>query len=473
MENITRRGFMGAAGALGIAASAGMLAAHASAEEAFAGVETSDWTGSSDAVAAVGNSTMPLSELNRRRKEYVDAQTAYTKEDGTIVPEVYVKMLALIHTYGYGGWGAAYVDTSFDELMRRFTEDQAQAFLDMPWGKQFTAYEYAAESGRPYDECVETCAFFAHEGFLYRKTTLDGTLYNQVAYVIGVAEYQMREVSACRDKDGGYNIGGMDRTAAVTDYLMSGTPVEITVPVSKDLVTDSQILPYDDVEAIMRTKNKFAVGPCLCRYNAIVAANEDCPSMEDFLTGKYEDYFSPLVNQRVETCLFFGHEAEYWIENGIGREITMDQALAYLQRSRDDGFVIQGMFMQETTAVCSCHGDSCGLLKQFRVLEPAQTATMPSFSQVSHYQLDVDLDACIQCGTCVDRCPMHSIEMGEDGYPVVNEICVRCGQCGYVCPVGARTLSARPAELNAELPLSMLDDHNMKAAYRFEHGLIG
>ena len=69
---------------------------------------------------------------------------------------------------------------------------------------------------------------------------------------------------------------------------------------------------------------------------------------------------------------------------------------------------------------------------------------------------------------------MHCITMNEEtGYPQVNEICVRCGQCAYVCPVGARKLSARPAELNAELPDDLIADHNMKAAYRFETGVLG
>lgn len=93
---------------------------------------------------------------------------------------------------------------------------------------------------------------------------------------------------------------------------------------------------------------------------------------------------------------------------------------------------------------------------------------------MSHYNLDVDFDACIQCGACAERCPMHAITMdGEDGRPTVGPLCVRCGQCGMVCPVGAHTLSARPEEENLELPQNFTEDHNRKAAYRFEHGLIG
>ena len=54
----------------------------------------------------------------------------------------------------------------------------------------------------------------------------------------------------------------------------------------------------------------------------------------------------------------------------------------------------------------------------------------------------------------------------------MNDMCFRCGQCAWVCPVGARKLVERPAELNAPLPHDFLDDDNVKAAYRFEAGLI-
>ena len=34
----------------------------------------------------LGTSTMSLEELNRRRKAYLDAQTNFTDEDGTVIP---------------------------------------------------------------------------------------------------------------------------------------------------------------------------------------------------------------------------------------------------------------------------------------------------------------------------------------------------------------------------------------------------
>ena len=67
---------------------------------------------------------------------------------------------------------------------------------------------------------------------------------------------------------------------------------------------------------------------------------------------------------------------------------------------------------------------------------------------------------------------MFAISMDDEGYPTVNATCMRCGQCGLVCPVHARTLEAKPAEERLEMPTDLLDDYNLQAAYRFDHGAI-
>ena len=67
---------------------------------------------------------------------------------------------------------------------------------------------------------------------------------------------------------------------------------------------------------------------------------------------------------------------------------------------------------------------------------------------------------------------MHAGSRGEDGKPMLGPTCLTCGQCATTCPVQARKLSNRVAESLAELPESFVEDNMIKAAYRFEHGLI-
>ena len=434
------------------------------------------WTGTPEDVLALGVSTMPLEDLNQYRQAYVDAQTDYTCEDGTVVPAAYVKMRALINSYGMGAGGTP-VDDSFTTLMELYTEEEAEFYIKMPMGVNFTAYECAEEEGVELEEAEEMCELFASNGFLCSFDSNRGHLYHEVPYFQGTAEYgHMRSEEKYRlywpDYSGDTGIRGSD-----FDYDMAnvGTPTFYTVPVDASVSSDGTIYAVDDVKEKLRNVSVASITPCPCRYSALIAAYglDAIPSMDDFHTGEYEDYFSDLVDQRVETCIQTGDEALYWIELGMGRQITGEQAAEYLQRSVDDGFMLNSTFGKNGDTICSCNVSSCILLASWASIGDAEDiAECNAFKQVSHYTLEVDSDKCIACGTCVDRCPMGIITINDDGWAEPGVNCFRCGQCCYVCPQDARHLVKRDESELAPMPQDMLEDSNAKAAYRFEMGLI-
>ena len=43
---------------------------------------------------------------------------------------------------------------------------------------------------------------------------------------------------------------------------------------------------------------------------------------------------------------------------------------------------------------------------------------------------------CVNCGTCVDACPVSAIIEGDDAH-VITDACIECGACQQVCPVEA------------------------------------
>lgn len=484
MAEITRRNFLGmgamaaagmAALSMGCSAETEEKAAEATAEKPA--VESiTGWTGTPAEILALGGSTMPLEDLNEYRRKYVEAQTDYTMEDGTVIPAVFVKVRALIHTYGIGV-GNELNDTMWDDIMAKMTEDDAQAFLDMPWGVAFNALDVVANTGRAYDECVELCERLAKDGYLCRFETANGINYHQVPFFQGVVEYHFTDAT----EEPGYNVGIVGNPVEASST--SGTPTFYAIPCSKDVVKDDTILPFDDIEAIIKTKKTLAIAPCYCRYTATLQAGvEDVPTFEDFATGKFEDYMSPVFAEagnvaRVETCLMMGTEAEYWMEQGWARPITQEEAIGYMKRSVEDGFILHSSFGKNTETVCCCHRSSCGIINTFWLgmgaVDEEFVGNSAPFQNgsISHYNLEHDAEACIGCGKCVDRCPVQAITM-EDGLPVVGPMCFRCGQCGTVCPQGARMLAQKPAEEILELPQGFLEDNNMKAAYRFENGLI-
>lgn len=146
------------------------------------------------------------------------------------------------------------------------------------------------------------------------------------------------------------------------------------VPCSREVVADNEIaLPYDDFEAIVDKFDKIAVSPCQCRLSHKALGIPD--------PGDH-----PL-----ETCITLGEEAEYYIENGIGREIDKKEALEILHRSVDCGMVIQVANSATTEVICSCHGDCCdisGLLREDcprrrRAVDALRTSTFSSTSAIT------------------------------------------------------------------------------------------
>lgn len=46
-------------------------------------------------------------------------------------------------------------------------------------------------------------------------------------------------------------------------------------------------------------------------------------------------------------------------------------------------------------------------------------------------------DDCINCGACVDVCPVEAISEGEDIHVIDQDVCSDCGACDEICPVDA------------------------------------
>lgn len=46
-------------------------------------------------------------------------------------------------------------------------------------------------------------------------------------------------------------------------------------------------------------------------------------------------------------------------------------------------------------------------------------------------------EKCIQCGACLDECPMGCISNDGDKFVIDPELCISCGKCRMVCPQDA------------------------------------
>lgn len=504
-EGLSRRGLMGAAAAI---ATAGLIApdfkvvdaAHADEADAsgidryegytsmarfdneWSGPGSADgsWTSTPAELKAKGGSNMPLEELNRRRQLYVDSQTEWTCEDGTVVPEVYMKARALMNTYGYG-MGNTLNDHTAYAFQTELTEDEAQAYLDMPWGVEFHISDYMDKSGMSREDCERYAETLYEKGYVNRTVDDDGTTYGQVGFSMRYVNYHLPYTMVDPDYVTALFApkGLFADDEAQLAYNAAGTPWFSPLPVNASVVKDGAIDPHDDIEQIFADKNKFSVAPCVCRGVGLMMTGdvpegypEDLTVFEDFTT----ECTSNSGSVHLETCLCIGEEAQAMIDMGRAREISREEALDIVRRAVDEGCVVDRAFSRDSECMCMCERDTCLFINSWKTVASGANGSLAgsrTFQQVSHYNLDVDYDLCIGCGTCVPRCPMEAISMDEaTGKPVVNDMCFRCGQCAYVCPAEARKLVPRPVDEVHDYPATMFEEGNEKAAERFENGLI-
>ncbi|MBM6999190.1 4Fe-4S binding protein [bacterium] len=481
METITRRNFLGAAtgaATLGLAGASGIIPiVRAEAKEASAKADAKGMTGAqvpeapempTDTTLAypgdASTALLPDGRLDPVRlattdltNEQIDAMLAaetpvaedYTTASGKVVPAVYVAMRNRLNRIGVG-FGSQVVDpdTAFEILQTIEPDEQeAQAYLEIPLYGWFSAADFAATSGRPLEECADYCEGMADKSLIIATTRAGVRYFATMAPLWGVWEMNMDKFT--KDWCSTFN------QALGADFAMGAVnsvrPVCAIVPCSEDVV-EGEMAPYTNWKDTVNNAERFALSPCQCRLERDLLGTAVC---------------TPEQHPR-KTCISVGEAAEYFIDRGIGEEITKQEAFDEIQSHVDKGMVVEQLWSKKSEVICGCHGDCCKLLSTYVALNGEGNM----MQNISAYNLVLDKDKCIKCGACVDRCTMFAVTMGDDGYPQMDKKCIRCGQCALVCPAGARKLVAKPTEELLELPDDMIDDYQQLGRIRMATGYV-
>jgi NAD-dependent dihydropyrimidine dehydrogenase PreA subunit len=213
---------------------------------------------------------------------------------------------------------------------------------------------------------------------------------------------------------------------AFNNELARGTPVMRVIPIETSLKDNSQILPFDVIKEKLDKVTYCAVAQCPCRQMSRLSG-EGC-------------------DHSLENCLHFDSMGRFIVEQSMGREITKEEALKILREADAEGLVhacdnINGYM----STICNCCGCCCVFLI---AVKRGLNAMSPS-----NYVAKVDVDICVGCSTCEERCPMDAVKVGEDDVASVDpSTCIGCGSCTSTCATGAIGLIRRET---IKLPLDI------------------
>ena len=313
------------------------------------------------------------------------------------------------------GFPAAPSGVELDILKNLFTAEEAKLFLLMSLRLE-TAQGLAERIGWPSDQAAELLTGMSKKGLVFHRRKGDLDLYAAVPFVLGIYEFQSHRI----DKDAA-ELYARYFDEAFGSRVVEGQTLLRPVPVNRSVEPNFQVAPYEDARAIIRNQESIAVAKCLCRIQYGLL-EEGC-------------------DKPLEVCLAFGRGAQHFIDQGLGRPVSVDEALEILNQAEKAGLVPQPTNSQVPEGMCNCCGDCCAQLRALNRLERPADVIKPNYFAV------VDADNCTGCETCMDRCQMAAIRVSDDGLAeVLLERCIGCGLCVTTCPTEAIRLEPKSDE---------------------------
>ena len=296
-------------------------------------------------------------------------------------------------------------------LQRLFTPDEAEIMLHLrPLPENVSTI--AERAGKDETELGKTLYDMSKRGLLMRYRVPDGEIYYQlVPWVPGIWEFQLNNMT--RDNIELYEKYYQEGMVPSLRNIKTG--VFRVIPVEKEIEGSTEIQPYEKVSEIIESQTRFAVAECICRKERRMVGN-GCDKL-------------------LEACMSFGAAADYFIENGLGREISKEEARQILQKAEEDGLIhCSSNTTGNKILICNCCGCCCKALAQVTKYDNPQAITR------SNYYATKDDETCTTCGTCVERCQVNAITIENDHTVIDRDRCIGCGLCVSTCPTGSITM---------------------------------
>ncbi len=285
-------------------------------------------------------------------------------------------------------------------------------------------------TGIEKDELENTLKRMIHKGLVLNIPTPDETIYMLSPMMVGFFEFTFQRINTPDYVDMKKLAEQFERyfdRPEVREGMFGTDTKQFRTLVYENVipnVVQTEVMTYEKASEIIRQAGYGAIALCTCRHKA------------QHLGKKCE------INAPLETCTTLGNVARMSVAKGWAKEATVDEMLEVLEKTHKLGLVhLCDNVLNEPAFLCHCCGCCCevlGTIKKFGI----------SAAHPSNFVPDLDLDKCVKCGICAQKCQIDAIQMtekeGEQGAPEVNkQKCIGCGVCASKCPTGALTMVQR------------------------------
>ena len=346
--------------------------------------------------------------------------------------DVYTKLAAHLDDLP-GGYPSTESGIELKILRRLFTPEEAEMALKLSVLPE-EAKVIARRAKRSVEEIQPLLEEMYQKGLLLKiKRKGRPDRYMALQFAIGIWEYHVNDL----DRELARDVGEYIPTLLDADTWKKAPQLR-TVPVNTSIDHKLEILPYENVEELVKAQDKFLVAPCICRKEKKLL-DEGCEKPE-------------------ESCLVFGRGAELYHDRGIGRLIDQEEALDILKKAADAGLVLQPSNSKDIVNICCCCGCCCGVLRTIKQHpKPASIVSSP-------FICEAEQETCIGCGVCVKRCQMDALRLEDDKVVLDPDRCIGCGLCVPTCLTDSLSLVRKPEREQMDVPKTFRDTmiHLMK-----------
>lgn len=296
-------------------------------------------------------------------------------------------------------------------LKKIFDPEEAEMALHLASGTSETAESFAKKTDLESKKAAEWLERMADKGQIIKMKKGERVFYNAVQFVPGIWEHQLNkltpEFAELNESFFKASMGKILNNCEVP--LMRILPVDENIPVSME------VMPYQKVKDLIRSQNTMALADCICRKERRLGGHT-CSHIDD-------------------VCILFSHMANFYVEKGLARFVTSEEAIHALDRAEKDGLVHSPLNAQRPMALCNCCSCCCVILRGITEFHlPRAKVFRTDFSCVC------DSEACVGCGKCTERCHVGAVELVGDIARVEKEKCIGCGLCVSTCPTEALSL---------------------------------